>query len=255
MLTVVLALAAPVPALAGQPLETETARLLKPGTFELEAGLEHQRSGDGTETALPLAIEYGVSGRLELLVEPVLYDAVHDRGARAQTGIGDIEVTATTLLLHERTLPALALAGEVKIPTAENIRIGSGKTDISFYLIAGKRLGRWDTHVNAGYTFVGAPSGTRVNNTESFALAEEFHWKPRLELVAEVFGNTAALPEGGEQGTGFAESSITPEIGAAETVGTLGARYQDGGGLIYTLGLSYDNNAAVLVHPGITLLW
>jgi len=256
ILTLVLALhAAPAQVFAGQPLETETSRLLRRGTFELEAGVEHQRSSGGTETAIPLAIEYGVTDRLELLVEPVPYSAIHDKGARAQTGIGDVEVTATSLLVREgRRHPALALAGEIKVPTADKLRIGSGETDVSFYLIAGKQLGRWDTHANVGYTFVGAPAGTSVTNTEFFALAEEFQWKPRWQLVGEVFRTTAALPEGGE-GTGSAESTLTPEIGGAETVGTLGMRYLDGGGLVYTLGVSYDNNAAFLIHPGMTLRW
>jgi outer membrane putative beta-barrel porin/alpha-amylase len=248
--------AVPAAARAGQPLETESTRLLRPGSFEIDVGFEHQRSGDGTESAVPLAIEYGVSSRLELLVEPVVYNRIHDKGARSQSGIGDIEATATSLLLRERRGgPSVAMAGEVKIPTAKNIRIGSGKADYSLYLIGGKRLGRWDTQVNVGYTFVGAPPGTAVQNVESFAVSEEFHWKERWELVGEVFGNTAAL-EGVEPGAaGSTESSLTPEIGGAETVGTLGVRYLDGGGLIYTLGVSYDNNAALLIHPGITLRW
>jgi hypothetical protein len=249
-------ISAPAAAFAGQPLETESTRLLRPGSFEVEVGFEHQRSGDGTESAVPLAVEYGVSSRLELLVEPVVYNRIHDKGARSQTGIGDVEATATSLLLREkRGLPSVALAGEVKIPTAKNTRIGSGETDYSLYLIGGKRLGRWDTQVNVGYTLVGAPPGTSVQNVETFAVSEEFHWKERWELVGEVFGNTAAL-EGGEPGTtGSTESALTPEIGGAETVGALGVRYLDGGGLIYTLGVSYDNNAAFLIHPGITLRW
>ena len=55
--------------------------------------------------------------------------------------------------------------------------------------------------------------------------------------------------------TGSTESALTPEIVGGETVGALGVRYLDGGGLIYTLGASYDNNAAFLIHPGITLRW
>ena len=143
----------------------------------------------------------------------------------------------------------------MKIPTATNDRIGSGKTDVTLYLIASKLLGRWDTHLNVGYAFIGAPAGTQVNNTQTFAIAEEFRLNQRWTLVGEVFGNTAALPEGGESGTGSGESSITPEIGGAETVGSLGVRFLDSPRRIWTLGLSYDNNSAFLIHPGFTLLW
>jgi hypothetical protein len=239
---------------AGQPLETESTRLLRKGTFELEAGLEHQRSGDGTETATPLAIEYGITNRLELLVEPVPYNRIHDTGARSQTGIGDVEVTMTMLLRQERKgSPSLALAGEVKAPTAKNLRIGTGETDYSLYFIGGKRSGRWDTQVNLGYTFLGAPSGVHLNNVENFAVSEEYQWKERVQLVGEVFGHTAAQNTG--EGSGTPAAPGTTEIGGAEIVGTVGARYLSFDGVTYSIGLSVDNNAALLIHPGITLRW
>jgi len=240
---------------AGQPLETESTRLLPAGGFELEAGFEHQRSSDGTESALPLAIEYGVTDRLALLVEPVPYNRIHDRGIRPQRGMGDVEVTATTLLRRERShSPSFAFAGEVKIPTAKNIRIGSGETDYAVYLIGGKRSGRWDTQVNLGYTFVGAPTGVQVNNVVNFAVSEEYRWKEQWDLVGEVFGNTAAQ-NGGEGAPVAPGASVTPEIGGTEVVGTLGVRYRSRDGITSSLGLSVDTNGAILVHPGITLRW
>jgi len=243
----------PVLARAGQPLETESTRLLSKGRFDLEAGLEHQRSGDGTETAIPLAIEYGITSRLELLVEPVPYNRIHDAGSVSQTGVGDVEVTATSLLRRERNgAPSIALAGEVKIPTAENLRIGSGETDYSVYLIGGKLSGRWDTQVNLGYTFVGAPAGVRVKNTVNFAVSEEFRLREKWELVGEVSGHTAAQNNG--EGSGVPAAPGTAEIGGTEVVGTVGARYWLEG-LAYSLGISLDNNGAVLVHPGIALRW
>jgi len=244
----------PVPARAGQPLETESTRLLPEGRFALEAGLEHQRSGDGTETAVPFAIEYGITDRLELLVESVPYNRIHDTGLVSQTGMGDVEVTATSLLRSERaSSPSIAIAGEVKVPTAKNLRIGSGETDYTVYLIGGKRSGRWDTQVNVGYTFVGAPPGVDVKNTENFAVSEEYRLKERWELVGEVFGHTAAQSGGEGAGTPTTVPGGT-EIGGAEVVGAVGARYSIDG-VVYSLGLSLDNNGAVLIHPGIALRW
>jgi len=244
----------PARARGGQPLETETARIVRPRRLELEAGFEHQSSGDGIETAVPLAMAYGISGRLEVLVEPVPFTAIHDRGARSVTGIGDVEITLTSLAIRESgARPAIALAGEAKLPTAKNRRIGSGKADFTLYAIGSKRFGRWDTHLNAGYGFIGAPSGIPVNNVWVVASAAEFHWNERWTLVGEVFGNTAALAEGGDSGTG--ESQVTPEIGGAETVGALGMRYLESPTVTYTAGLSYDSNGAFLLHPGITLAW
>ena len=59
---------------AGQPLETETTRVLKSHQFEIEAGFEHQRSSGGSESASPFAFGYGLTDRLEVLVEPVPLD-------------------------------------------------------------------------------------------------------------------------------------------------------------------------------------
>lgn len=46
---------------AGQPLETESARLMKPGTFKIEEGFERQTSAAGTELATPFAVEAGLT--------------------------------------------------------------------------------------------------------------------------------------------------------------------------------------------------
>ena len=246
----------PAAALAGQPLETESTRLLPRGTIEVELGAEHQTSSAGTESALPFAIGYGISNRLELLVEPVPFTSIHDKGLASARGVGDIEATLTGVLFAERAhTPSFAIAGEVKIPTARNVRIGSGKADFTTYLIGSKRFGRWDTHLNLGYTIVGQPAGAQVNNVQSFGVAEEFHANNRFEIVGEVFGSSAALNEGNDAAPTGAESQLTPEIGGAELVGGLGARYHPTGSFIYSIGVTYDNNSAILVHPGLTLKW
>jgi Putative MetA-pathway of phenol degradation len=244
------------PAWCGQPLETETTRLIAARHFKVEGGFERQSSTGGTELATPLAIEYGLSDRFELLVEPVPYNAIHDTGASRVTGAGDAEVTLTTLLLRETAgRPAVALGSEVKLPTARNSRIGSGKPDVSFYAIGSKVTGSWDTHANLGYTFVGHPNQVLVNNTFSFAVAEEYALNSRVDLVGEVFGNTAALREGSDSPTAAGESQTTPEIGGAELVGALGMRFKPGRSVTYSLGLSLDSQSALLVHPGISFEW
>ena len=244
---------------AGQPLETESARMIKQGTFEIEGGFEHQMSSAGTEFATPLAFEYGVSDRLQLTVEPVLYTAIRDNGFRRQIGPGDLEVTLASWFVQERArVPGLALAAEVKLPTARNTRIGTGKTDYNVSLLTSKRTGRWDTHGNVGYTMLGKPDFVTVNNIVTFALAEELRVSPRFDVVAELFGNSAALSEGGGEGpvaAGSAESQITPELGGGEIVSAMGLRFHASRGLTYSLGLSVDGNKAVLVHPGLSMKW
>lgn len=240
-------------ATAGQPLETETTRLLRAHRFEVETGFEHQRATDGTETAIPIALGYGITDRLELLVEPILLDRVRDRGLRGVGGIGDLELTLTSQLYggtggHS----GLAVAGEVKLPTARNRRIGSGRTDFTLWSIASHEAGPWDTHVNLGYTLMGRPPGVTVNNVFNYGVAEEYRMSPSWELLGEVFGNSSALAEAADQAGGSGESVLTPEIGGAETVAALGVRLHAAHALTYSLGISYDSKQALLVHPGLS---
>ncbi len=245
--------------LAGQPLETESARTIKRGQFEVEGGFERQTSSAGSEFATPLAFEYGISDRWQLTAEPVLYTAISDKGVRRQIGPGDLETTLTAWISPERArVPALGLAGEVKLPIARNTRIGTGKTDVSLSLLASKRVGAWETHANVGYTFIGKPAGASVSNIMTYALAGELRMTPRFDLVGELFGNTAALSEGGGEGPATpasAESQLTPELGGGEIVGAVGARLHASRGLTYSLGVSLDGNSALLVHPGVSMKW
>lgn len=234
---------------AQQPLETETARLPRRGETVVSLTYEFQTSGQGTEHALPFALEYGITNRLTALVEPVFYTSIHPRGGVYATGLGDVEATLQWLALPEtHRRPALALAAEAKIPTATNRQIGTGKADFTPYLIASKRFGKFDVHANVGYAFVGKPAGLPVQNTVSLAFALEDHLTPHVELVAEVLSTTAAA------GAGEGEASArAPEIAGAEQVGMLGARYLFGRFTWLSLGVTYDNTKAVLLRPGITV--
>jgi hypothetical protein len=237
-------------ALASQPLETETARLLPAGVMKLEGTLEAQTSKEGRERAFPLVIEYGFTDRTEFTIEPVFGTAIRPKAGPAATGPGDLELTLTHLLLAETlSSPALAAAAEVKLPTARNRLIGTGKTDYTLWAIASKRVARIDLHGNIGYTVVGRPAGVRLSNIINYALAEEFHASPRFDIVSELVGNTSAT---GDTAENAAANPSTPELAGAENSLLLGVRYFVRPPLFFSLGVSYDNNHALLVRPGVT---
>ncbi len=230
---------------AAQTLETESARLLPAHGWKIGNAIEFQKSSEGTEAAVPVMIEYGLTSRLELLVEPVPYTAIRPNLGRSATGAGDIEATLTALLRPEtRATPALAVAAEVKFPTARDSLIGSGEPDYTGYAIASKRLGPVDTHVNLAYTIVGRQDNVQLNNIVSFAVAGVYHPSMRVQLFSEVLGNTAAIPG--------SESSSAPEVAGGELSGTIGVGRDVGQGLLIYLAVSYDSNNAVLMRPGIT---
>lgn len=250
-----LGLLAPMaPLRAQEPLETETARLLPQGRGEASVIVEHQTSSAGRETAVPLSLGYGLTDRLELLVEPVVSTTISPSLGRRTRGGGDVEVTLTYLMRHENTrTPALAFAGEVKLPTARNSRIGTGRTDVAGYLIASKRFGRLDAHANVGYTVVGQPdAGAHLNNILFLAVAGDYRLAPKFDLVGEVFGNTSSTSSSQEAPDGGTLNGPSPEAATGEVVGMLGARYHLLPDRTLFLAVTRDNARATLVRTGVT---
>lgn len=237
---------------SAQILETETARPIGKGVLEASGNFEYQTSSEGHETAIPFAVEYGATDRLELLLEPVAYTAIRPKVGPAATGGGDLEATATYLVRRETSrTPAFALAGEVKFPTTKNTLIGTGRTDYAGYLIASRRFGRLETHANFGYTIVGKPAGAQLKNVFNFAFGWERGLGASSELFGEFLANTASSSAG--------EAAITPTSGATPAEAPTGEIIASFGFARYvvrstrlSLGLSVDNNGAVLLRPGFT---
>ena len=249
---VITALIVPPAASGAQILETETARPLRAGQLELGAGYELQHSREGNETAVPFAFELGLTSRLGLLVEPVPYTAIRPEIGPSATGPGDLEITASYLVRKEsKRVPALALAAEEKVPTARNNLIGTGKPDHTVYVIASKQLGRFDTHANFGYSFVGSPRGQSLSNRIMGALATEFAITRGTSLYAEVLAATSA---GGGEGTlALPGAPVTPEASGDEIFGTIGVSHSFTRGSRFSVGVTRDNVGAMQIRPGITL--
>lgn len=227
--------------------ETETARLLPVGVVAAGAGVEVQVSDEGTESAIPTLVEGGIVDRFELVVEQVALTAIRPKTGMRATGIGDLEVTLVGLALHERDyVPAIAFAAEVKVPTARNALIGTKEPDYTGYVILSKRFGDLDVHLNGSYAIIGKPASVAsVANVFGFGVLARY-FIGKLDIYAEVLGHTAAIPE--TEGMGGAS-----ELSGSELFGTLGAGYWIEPWLQAFFCASYDNNQAILFHPGLML--
>jgi hypothetical protein len=231
---------------SAQTLETETARFHRAHSFQIASGFEHQFSAEGRESAVPVAFEYALTDSWELLVEPVPYTAIRPKVGPRATGLGDLELTVIHGVWAERSgRTALAVAGEVKLATAESRLIGTDKADYTGYLIASRRFGALDLHGNLGYTFLGKPAGITVHNLINFALGGTVPVGRSGLLFAEVLGNTVAA--------GGPENGAAPEVAGGELSGTIGAGRELGRNLFVSLGVTYDNTHAVMLRPGFTL--
>jgi hypothetical protein len=162
------ALGCGLPIFAQDLLETESCRLLKQGDGKVVNAIEVQTSKDGREIDIPLVFELGILDSLEAEIEPVAYVSVHPRTGRNVSGVGDVEATLKYLFLPESDpYPALAIAGELKIPTAKDTLIGTGEPDYTLTLVASKKLGDFDLHANLGYSITGSPRGVTTTPTIS----------------------------------------------------------------------------------------
>ncbi len=232
-----------------QALETEESKPLKQGQFEFGGGLEFQTSKEGSETALPLAFEYGIAEKLTVLVEPVVFTWIRPNTGTHAFGIGDLEVSLFYQLMQEKSIaPAISLAAEVKLPTAQNALIGSGKADYTPFLVLSKSTGLFFTSVNLGYTFVGKPKGVQANDQFNYALGTIFSIRPRNYLYAEVYGNTAATET--KEAT-LSTPTGAKELSGGETVVALAYGYELRNGMNVSMGASIDNNHAFVFRPGL----
>ena len=236
--------------ICAQVLETEESKPLLPRQFEIGTGLEFQTSKEGTETAFPLAIEYGLSKKFTLLVEPVGFTSIVAKNGPHAKGIGDLELTLFYQILSERKmLPSISISAEVKLPTAKDSLIGTGKIDFTPFLIMSKTTGRFFTSINLSYTFLGKPSGVVASNLFNYAIGTVYTISSRSIIFAEFYGNTAAI-DAVETTTPNSNSKV-PEISGGENVGAFGYGYYLKSNLLVSLGVNYDNNNAILFRPGI----
>ena len=257
--------------------ETETARVIEPGKWQLSSAFEFQFGSSGKEYAFPLAIEYGLFKDFEILLEPVPYVSVHPKGEKSIGGVGDTELTLNYLVVHEqRVLPAISLAGEVKFPTARKLQLGSGEFDYRIFLAASKRIGPVDFHANIGYNIIGSPPGVNTRNPLDLALAAEWFVSKDFDLYAEVtyqgtsLGSTKGGSAGGDTGDGAttkivkgakgakgakatSESALTPEVGGKAVVGTAGVRWHATEAVDVFSSFSFDNSHDKLVRFGMSV--
>jgi hypothetical protein len=236
--------------LFSQVLETEDSNPLIPGQIEVGTALEFQTSRQGTEAAVPIGVEYGISNRLTLLVEPVPYTKIHPKTGASATDFGDLEVTLFYQLFQEGKIrTAISVSGEVKFPTAKNSLVGTKKTDYTPFIIANKTTGKFFTSMNLNYTFLEKPKGVHAGNLFNYALGTIYNASSRNIFFAEVYGNTSTYGGHIPESTTVNPRSNTTEISGGELVGAIGFGKYLSKYLVLSFGISYDNNNAFLFRP------
>jgi Putative MetA-pathway of phenol degradation len=202
------------------------------------------------EFELPLLLEWSPTKKLELSAE-IAYARVELDDGRRIGGFKDLEVAAVyELVAARRDRPSFAIELDIKVPTAANSELGTGKPDFTIGGILSREYLHWDAQLAAGYTFVGSPTGERLSNSYELALGGEWHPKPRLDAFAEVVVSNGGSSKGGfglggniPSTDGGFEAELT--VGVAERLTPhfkleQGLTYSSGSTLLFVLGWEYD---------------
>ena len=231
-----------------QVLETEESYPLAPGEIVLGTGIEFQRSSEGTETAVPIAIEYGLTKRFTFLIEPVAFTSIHNKIGPSAVGFGDIELTLFYQCIQEnKFMPAISISTEIKLPTAKSNLIGTGKIDFTPFIIISKNIGKFFTNVNLSYSFLGKPNGVVAGNLFNYALGTIYNASDKNIYFGEVYGNTSAFANDVPEVIGSTSVlNSTQEISGGELVCSIGYGRYLNKYLLISVGISYDNNNALL---------
>ncbi len=181
-------------------LETETGQMGRKGEGNFSNALQIEKDKDGTTFLTETQYEFAPNDRTEILIEPFFYEKQMPKAGPDVSGVGDVEVTLSYIAVPETDKwPTLILAQKIKIPTATNRDIGTGKVDAQTYVIIGKTWGETHLNVNLGYEYIGKVSGLNLRDQGIYDVSLDFPVAPRTTMFAEVFGNTS--PELGGKGT------------------------------------------------------
>jgi hypothetical protein len=163
-----------------------------PGQFEFEAGVAVAHDSYCDSWELPLGLTAGIFSNVEAGVSfgGLFEERNEATGKDRECGIGDLEFAAKWKFFPgTKWIPRQALAVAVKLPTAEDGKgLGSGRTDYDITWVASVDLSEVVTvHLNAGYTWIGEPSGEDVGDVAHYGTAVEFQLTDVVQWVGEMF--------------------------------------------------------------------
>jgi len=181
-------------ALADTAIETETAQLGSKGESNFSQAYEWEFAQDGRGEGTVTQYEYAITDRSEILIEPFFYIRNSPDGERSVSGLGDLEITPSYMVVKENGwVPAVVAAFKVKVPTGEKKVEGTGKFDYYPYIILGQHYGAWIFNANLGVNFAQPVDSSAYDTTVVWALEAEREILPRLTGYFEGFSAEDAV--------------------------------------------------------------
>lgn len=92
-------------------------------------------------------------------------------------------------------LPALSFATVFKLDNGDEDRgLGSGAVDYTLSLQATKTFAPFTFHFNIGYTFIGEPAGSDLDDVVFYNFGTQYDVSPTFAWVGEIVGQTNSDP-------------------------------------------------------------
>lgn len=233
---------------AGRPLVVDDAPPVAEGHIEAELGaVQSYPNNGGWNRGLPvMAVGLGLGKGVEAGFAIQRLDS-NLKGEPRRRGFEDLHLNGKYQFLDERRdFPALALAFDLKFPTAGRRKgLSSGKTDEGITLITTKTFDPLALDLNLGYLIAGRPTGEKLENRIQGGLALRRPLRRDWLLVGEISGRSRETSNG-ENEAHFQVGiryQLTPAIaldaGAGRSLRATGTRIQTTFGLTWLLPLGF----------------
>ena len=202
-------------------VKTKKASEYKELKLTIGSGFEYEGDSEEKTSDFPGLMEYGVTERLTLTVEPD-YVVSHSTEFGSTTGFSDMETSAVYEFVSERrTRPSLSAEAMIKWPTATSDSFTTGEIDYSVGGIISKEFVHFEVDSEWLYTFVGDPPDINLDNSSEISVASNVHLTRSMDLELEVVTSSG----GGFHGTGTNISKLPKDVGGG------GREYESTAGL------------------------
>jgi hypothetical protein len=150
-------------------------------------GEYHHTTGNGNESDLGISLTTGLLSNLDFALGAGYAILAPEEGS-TDKGFGDLELAAKWYFVEEKeSLPGLALKVGVTLPTGDDEKgLGSGGSDTSANLIAGKAVGPVNLYLNLGCTRIDEAAEGEKKYVSSASLAGAWDIAESWAFVGEV---------------------------------------------------------------------
>lgn len=211
------------------------------GRLTIDTAGQLERDPDGKVLALETGVQYQVSKRLQFLVEAIHHESHRPDSGKRVSGLGDTDVTLSWLASgRARSLPSIVLGGKVKLPTANQAEIGTGKADYSALLILNKEFGELELDLETEFASFGQAGGHELKDQFRYTFTAEYAVNNFLAVYGELFGNSA--PTASESRMDAARGGVELDI----PLGKLAAPY---------ISLDIDTERVGTARAGVEWTW